>query len=480
MILSNIKFFAILTFCFLSNQIFGQNDVVKSNVLNNASKKSIGIYEDDFLSPEFHANKRQVLRDKMPEKSVAILFSNPVKNRSNDVDFQYHQDPNFYYLTGLREPNSMVVIFKEEIEIRGKKTNEIIFVQERNEKKEQWDGKRVGKEGLVNFFGFNNAFDNTELKDFPLDFSKFENIFYLPGKAEQTSSFAPKGSLNAMIKSFEEKTKNVEEKKDVKFLIQTLAEMREVKDDAEIELLEKAIDITCEAQKELMKGFKPEMKEYQAQAIVEFVFKMNGAEYPGFPSIIGSGENSCILHYTTNRKAIEKNDLIVVDIGAEYHGYTADVTRTIPANGKYSEEQLLIYNLVLKAQKAGFEACLVGNNFWQPNKEAVKVVQQGLMELGIIKKESDAKKYFMHGTSHYLGLDVHDVGLYGPFKHNTVITVEPGIYIPEGSDCDPKWWNIGVRIEDDVLITNEGYKILSDGVTRNPHEIEELMQSNFK
>lgn len=217
------------------------------------------------------------------------------------------------------------------------------------------------------------------------------------------------------------------------------------------------------------------MKEYQSQAIVEYVFKTNGAEYPGFPTIMGAGENTCVLHYTSNRKPLEKNDLLVSDIGAEYHGYTADVTRTLPVNGMFSEEQKIIYNIVLDAQKAGIAQCKKGNKFWDPHDAATKIIAAKLVELGIIDKTYQVKEYFMHGTSHYLGLDVHDAGLFGSLQPGNIITVEPGIYIPAGSSCDKKWWNIGVRIEDDILIT-EGEPInLSEKAPREIAEIEQLM-----
>jgi Xaa-Pro aminopeptidase len=224
-----------------------------------------------------------------------------------------------------------------------------------------------------------------------------------------------------------------------------------------------------------MKKLNPEMAEYQSEALVEYHFKNEGAEHAGFPSIHGSGGNSCILHYVSNRKMFEQNDLLVSDIGAEYHGYTADVTRTLPVNGKYSKEQAIIYNIVLEAQTAGIEVCVEGNSFWKPGQIANEIITKRLMELGIIKNASEVKKYFPHGTSHYLGLDVHDAGMYNSLKAMQVITVEPGIYIPEGSDCDKKWWNIGVRIEDDILITNMKPINLSGCVPRTIPEIEEIM-----
>jgi Xaa-Pro aminopeptidase len=258
-------------------------------------------------------------------------------------------------------------------------------------------------------------------------------------------------------------------------LKEMLASIRELKSDEEVGLLQKAIDITCNAQIELMQNLEPGMAEYQAEALVEYVFKKEGAEQPGFPSILGGGENSCILHYTSNRKTMYEGELLVVDIGAEYHGYTADITRTMPVSGIFTREQGIIYDIVLKAQMEGIESCMPGNKFWSANEKAIDIIATGLMDNGIITRREDYRNYFMHGTSHYLGLDVHDVGLYGSLEPGNVLTVEPGIYIPIGSNCDKKWWNIGVRIEDDILITKTGYKVLSDCVPKSIAEIEQIM-----
>ncbi|UOQ78864.1 M24B family metallopeptidase [Hymenobacter sp. 5516J-16] len=233
--------------------------------------------------------------------------------------------------------------------------------------------------------------------------------------------------------------------------------------------------ISAVGQQEVMKATRPEMGEMELQGVHEYVYKKYGAEFEGYPSIVGAGGNACILHYTENDKPQVKNDLLLMDCGAEYHGYTADVTRTIPPSGKFSPAQRQIYELVLAAQEAGFAACKPGNEFQAPNKAAQQVVAEGLLRLGIIKKPEEARKYFPHGTSHYLGLDVHDSGTYGPLRAGSVITVEPGIYIPEGSPCDKKWWNIGVRIEDDVLITTMGYENLSREAPRTVAEVESLM-----
>ncbi|HET6244921.1 MAG: aminopeptidase P family protein [Bacteroidetes bacterium] len=438
-------------------------------------------YENDLLSKEFHKGRRAALRELLPENSVAVFFSNPIRNRSNDVDFKYHQDPDFYYLTGLKEPHSMLVIFKEKQLIDSVKTDEIIFIQERNSKLEMWNGRRMGRVGVEKLLGFEVIKINNEFADFEFDFSMFNRILHKPFPVDIRDDNRDKGDLFSLIMHFKSKIEKAAFIDD-KMLKEFTAKLREVKLAQEIVFLRKAINATVSAHIELMKALEPGMTEYQSEAIIEYFFKTAGAEHPGFPSILGGGENACVLHYTSNRRTLDSNDLLVIDVGAEYHGYTADVTRTLPVNGKYSVEQKIIYNIVLEAQSAGITACRAGNKFWDPHNEATKVIQKRLKEIGIIKNSMESGLYFMHGTSHYLGLDVHDPGLYGNLTPGNVITVEPGIYIPYGSPCDPKWWNIGVRIEDDILITSGQPENLSGKAPRTIEEIERLMkeQSLFK
>jgi Xaa-Pro aminopeptidase len=441
-----------------------------------AQNQDNSFYDTDLLPSSFHQNRRQALRDSLPANSVAVLFSFPVRNRSNDVDYEFHQNPDFYYLTGYNEPDAILLVFKNNVIIDSDTLNEIIFVQPNDPKYEIWNGKRLGIAGVKEKLGFKNVRVNKEFADYPINFSQFDKILFILPKEDFADNKKEKGDLASLIKHFNLKTDTLNSRKE-KFLLYTyMAALREVKLPEEISLMRKAINITCEAQIELMKALNPGMKEYQAESIIEFVFAKNGAEAPGFPSILGGGENSCILHYTSNRKTLLFDDMLVCDIGAEYHGYSADVTRTIPVDGEFSEEEAIIYSIVLEAQEAGIKVCKPGNRFWDPNTEAKKIIQQRLLENGIIKEPAETTKYFMHGTSHYLGLDVHDAGLYGNLKPGNVITVEPGIYIPKGSNCDPKWWNIGVRIEDDVLITEKGHEVLSSCVPKTIKEIEALMK----
>ncbi len=447
---------------------------------------------EDYLKKDFHTNRREALRAKMPANSVAVFFANPVRNRANDVDYVYHQDPNFYYLTGYKEPHAMVLIFKENQTIQGKTFNEVLFVQERNENAEMWTGKRLGVIGAQDALGFRVAYNGSEFKSYAIDFLKFDKIFFEQFKNDVRDT-KNSADLYDLIKTFKEKVSfdliqlnntsddkiNNQTKKrlDTAFLVGAMASLREIKTKEELVLLKKAIEISAIGQLEIMKAMHPNMSETEAQGVHEFVYKKYGAEYEGYPSIVGSGNNGCILHYVDNNKTlIGDNNLILMDLGAEYHGYTADVTRTIPANGTFTPEQKLIYDLVYKAQEAGIAAYTIGTKMNKPNAIAKKIINKGLAALGIIASEDTYHNYFPHGTSHHIGLDVHDPGNYNRFEENMVVTMEPGIYIPYGSDCDEKWWGIGIRIEDDILITKNGPVNLSVMAPRTSSAIEATMK----
>lgn len=430
-------------------------------------------YDTDKLPKEFHKGRREALRQLLPEKSIAIFFTNPVRNRSNDNDFQFHQDPDFYYLTGFTEPEGIFIISKEDITCNGITGNEFLFVPPLNPEREVWNGRRAGDKGAKEFTGIRNTFSTEQWSANSIAFCNEKVLVKYP-TAPYNSKFdsLEVADLVSIMKKSTEQCNDSINSSGTKSL---MAQLREIKTDEEMVLMRKAINMSCEAHNEMMRATEPGMHEYEVQAAGEYVFKKNGSEYVGYPSICGGGENSCILHYNTNKRPLSSGDLILLDMGAEYHGYTADVTRTLPVNGKYSEEQKTIYDLVLRAQEAGFAACKPGNEFTAPHNAASEVIKKGLLDLGIIKTEADYKKYFMHGTSHYLGLDVHDAGTRKNLKAGTIITVEPGIYIADGSPCNPKWWNIGVRIEDDVLITASGYENLSVGSPRTTDEVEKMM-----
>lgn len=436
-------------------------------------------YDTDLLTKDFHRGRREALRKLLPDSTCAVFFSNPEQPRAGDTKFLYHQDPDFYYLTGLCEPNSVLIIFKEpQTFYDSVKTNELIFVQDRNPSQEAWTGKLLGKDGVKQILGFRYAFLNKDFADFKIDFENFQRVFELELNKPSHDDLNDRGDLASLMKHFTEKTTYKRKNVDAFNLYGFMSALREVKQPEELKLMRKAIDMSCLGHAELMRALQPGMTEYQAQAIAEYMFKKEGSEYVGYPSIVGGGENSCILHYESNRKKLDNGDLMVIDAGAEYHGYTADITRTLPVNGTFSPEEKTIYNIVLEAQEAGIKACKAGAEFRATHKAAVAVIQKRLLELGIIKEPNDFMKYFFHGTSHYLGMDVHDAGNFGKLAPGNIITVEPGIYIPAGSDCDPKWWNIGVRIEDDVLITSGEPEVLSGKLPKKTEDIEALMKES--
>jgi Xaa-Pro aminopeptidase len=267
-----------------------------------------------------------------------------------------------------------------------------------------------------------------------------------------------------------------EQKVDISSLSQMMDVLREVKTPEEIALLKKAVKISAIGQIEVMKAAKPGMSEREIQGVHEFIYKRYGAEDLGYPSIVGGGNNGCILHYIENDKRSVNDRLLLMDLGAEWKGYTADVTRTIPISGKFNEEERAIYELVYQAQEAGIALCKPGASFSEIDAAGRKIINDGLVNLGIIKA-GEKHNYFPHGTSHHLGLDVHDRGVRGAaLKEGVVLTVEPGIYIPEGSNCDPKWWGIAVRIEDDILVTKDGPVNLSGDAPRSIAAIEQMMK----
>ena len=502
----------------------------------------------DFLSKDFHRGRRDALRAKMPANSVAVLFANPLRNRANDVDYVFHQDPNFYYLTGYREPNGVLVLFSNnQTDENGVSYNEMLYVQERDARAEQWNGKRLGIEGAIEELGFQMAKNANDFIQTNINFKSFDRIFIekfnddyrnstkntaevydLVASFKENTAYNPNNFLSPMKKQiyelvkstpiensanvaqiigralaydpslkrdadlmkFKDATDNALKKElqqkialkldakttiDIHFLSNNLATLREIKTSEELVLLTKAVRISAIGQVEVMKAMKPHMSETELQGIHEFVYKKYGAEYEGYPSIVGAGNNGCILHYIENSKTKLGNELVLMDLGAEYRGFTADVTRTIPANGVFSKEQKAIYQIVYDAQEAGIAAYVIGESMATPNLLSKKIVNQGLFQLGIINSLDEKHPYYPHGTSHHIGLDVHDPGNYGNFEENMVVTMEPGIYIPDGSNCDERWWGIGIRIEDDILVTKTGPVNLSAEAPRTIEEIEKMM-----
>ena len=437
-------------------------------------------YFDD-LGPEFHKKKRQEFRSLMPANSVAFIFTSPIMKRSNDTDYMYHQDPNFYYLTGWREPHGVLVIFKDAQFDSDGSYNEIMYVRERNEYREMWDGRRLGIKGAkkmsfdrvklrsefientIPIENFSNIL-NTNIRDDVRDFKDDKyDLFDIQNKFQEIVSKKESDMLGDLNKQFFSSSIN-----------QIMSKLRQTKDPQEIELLTKAIRISALAQIEVMRAIHNDMTEREVQGIHEFIYRKYGAAHEGYNSIVGAGGNACVLHYVTNEDMDIKDKLILMDVGAEYRGYTADVTRTIPVNGKFNNEQKIIYDLVYKSQEEAIKEAIIGNSFNDIYLKSYDIIAKGLIDLGIINDYREARKYYPHGVSHHIGLDVHDPGS-RDLMENMVITVEPGIYIPENSNTDPKWWNIGVRIEDDILITNSGPVNLSIDAPRRSDEIEVIM-----
>ncbi|HQK97895.1 MAG TPA: aminopeptidase P family protein [Bacteroidia bacterium] len=428
----------------------------------------------DLMPATFFEGRRAAFRNLMPDSSLAVIFANPIRNRSNDVDYQYSQDPNFYYLTGFRDPDAVLLMFKEPRNFDGELTNTVIFVRPKDAKRETWTGIRPDLNQVSKITSITKVYATSDFNDFGFNANSLKEILvHYPDQPNKEPM--SKIALANLVDDFNAKVNSVKDRIDKSKANRLLATLREVKQPEELLLLKKAIAITADGFTEMLKAMKPGMTEYQAQAIVEYFVKNNGGEYQGYPSICGAARNSCVLHYEANRKVVNDGEVLLTDIGGEYHGYTADITRTFPINGKFTAEQKQIYQIVLDAQTAGIKVCRAGADFRATHKATMEVVTEGLLKLGIISSKDDASTYFMHGTSHYLGLDVHDAGTYGPLKVGSVITVEPGIYIPAGAKCDPKWWNIGVRIEDDILITDGDPVNLSGNIPREAEAVEKLM-----
>ena len=357
----------------------------------------------DFLSKDFHQERRAKLREKLPANSVAVFFANPVRNRANDTDYMYHQDPNFYYLTGYKEPNALLLIFKDkQTAANGTRYDEIIFVQPRNAMAEMWTGRRLGDEGVKNTLGFEQSFNNTEFKKYNVDFSKFDQVLFYDFFNDVRDNPSDSSDLYTLIEQFKVKvnypTKDQltlarEQKKNnlnTTTLNSYMTELRGVKTKEEVEMIRMAVRVSCQGQIEVMKAIKPGMSEREIQGVHEFVYKKYEAEDVGYNSIVGAGHNGCILHYIENYKPeVSSKELILMDLGAEYHGYTADITRTIPVNGKFSPDQKAIYDIVLAAQEAAMKKVKPGTSFAELNQVTKEVVNKGLKDLGIIKSENE-------------------------------------------------------------------------------------------
>lgn len=432
----------------------------------------------DYLAKEFHKGRREAARALMPDSSVMVVFAAPTRTFANDVEYLYHQNPDLYYFTGYKEPHAVLFLFKQpQKAYDGSFYNELFFVQKKDARSEQWTGRRLGAAGAKEQLGLQAVYTGDEFKNFELDIRPFSKIIMdaLPDDVKKGGSG---GDLYNLIQEFKTKTSLTDLKDariDTKTFRQITGQLREIKTPEEMYLIRKAVEISCMGQNEVMKTLRPDMSELEIQGLHEFIHKKYGAENVGYGSIVGAGDNGCILHYMENTKTKIGTTMLLMDVGASYHGYTSDVTRTVPAKGKFSPEERHIYQLVYDAQEAAFKLLKDGAKWADAGAAAKEIIAEGLLKLGIIKDKKDVGKYYPHGLSHHIGLDVHDKGVSPTLKKDMVITIEPGIYISSNSDCDKKWWGIGVRIEDDALITENGYELLSSFAPRSIDAIEKMM-----
>ena len=428
---------------------------------------------------EFAKRRRQLMR-MMTEGSLAILPAAPQRHRNRDTEYPYRQDSDFLYLTGFPEPEAVAVLVPHRPQ-----GEYVLFCRDRDPVMEIWNGRRAGPDGAREHFGADDAYPITDIDDIlPGLLENKERIYYSMGYSAEFDS-----RLMGWINQVRARARGGSHAP-VEFvaLEHLLHDMRLYKSPAEIKVMRRAAEIAAEAHTRAMRACRPEMMEYELEAEYMHSFRRAGA-WVSYNPIVAGGDNACILHYTENNQMLRDGDLVLVDAGAEFHGYASDITRTFPVNGRYTPAQRAIYELVLAAQQAALAHARPGRHWNEPHDAAVRVLTEGLVTLGLLKGEVDAlikseayRRFYMHRTGHWLGMDVHDVGDYKiggqwrVFEPGMVFTVEPGLYIPLGSKgVAKKWWGIGVRIEDDVLITKGGHEVLTRGVPKTVEDIEALM-----
>jgi len=429
---------------------------------------------------EFKRRRRELMR-MMGANSIAIVPTAPLSVRNRDVHYPYRPDSDFFYLTGFPEPEAVAVL------IPGRKQAEyILFNRERDPKSEQWDGARAGQAGAVDTYGADDAFPIGDLDDIlPRMMEQCERVFYAMGCDAELDKRLSNWISRIRCESRSGKQGPVE----IVALDHYLHEMRLFKSRSELKIMRQAARISAQAHKQVMQRCAPDLWEYQLEG--EFLNSciQQGARAQAYTPIVGGGANACVLHYIDNRERLQGGDMLLIDAGCELDCYASDITRTYPVNGVFSEPQRQLYELVLAAQDAALAKVKPGNHWNDPHDAAVRTITRGLVKLGILKgsvpklmREEKYKAFFPHRTGHWLGMDVHDVGDYKVdgawrlFEPGMVLTVEPGLYVPAGSKgVAKKWWNIGIRIEDDVLVTKQGHEILTKDVPKKVGEIEALM-----
>jgi len=427
--------------------------------------------------PEYQ-ERRQRLLSKLPNASLALLSSSQRKYRNSDAEYPFRQDSYFYYLTGFCEPQAVLVLIKD----KAGKTETILFCQDRDKLAETWTGRRLGPEQAPRTLGVDRAF-RTEMIDVMIQqLLKEKNQVFC--SMEQDAYWDKR-----LLKWLQEAGKNAEAQQD---LLPFISEERLFKSHAEIKAMREAAEISARAHMSLMKACKVGLQEYELEALFTYECLRNGCRALAYMPIVGGGENACTLHYVENNDKLKDGDLVLVDAGGEYDYYAADITRTYPINGKFSADQRTLYEIVLQAQRAVIEKVRPKTPWAELQKTALEVMINGLLEQDIIKGdlktiliEKSYKAYYMHGSGHWLGLDVHDVGDYEVknksrlLESGMVLTVEPGIYFSKDyEEVEPRWRGIGIRIEDDVLVTADGCEVLSKDVPKDPDAIEALMKGS--
>ncbi|MBI3344111.1 MAG: Xaa-Pro aminopeptidase [Gammaproteobacteria bacterium] len=426
-------------------------------------------------------NRRKRLMQMMGAGAIAILPAAPVRLRNRDAEYPYRADSDFYYLTGFPEPEAVAVF------IPGRKQGEyILFCRERDLQQETWHGRRAGTEGATALHGADDAFPISDINEIlPGLLEKCERVYY-------TMGLYPDFDQRVMewVNQIRNKSRaGTHAPHEFVALDHVLHEMRLFKSRAEIEAMRRAAQISSAGHRRAMQACRPGMMEYQIEAELRYEFTRSGSAAPAYNPIVGGGANACILHYTGNNEPLNDGDLLLVDAGAEFDCYAGDITRTYPVNGRFTPAQRALYEVVLAAQLAALDKVRPGNHWNDPHAAAVRVLTQGLIKLGLLKgrlntliKDEAYRRFYMHRTGHWLGMDVHDVGDYKigdewrVLEPGMALTVEPGLYIPAGSKgVAKKWWNIGIRIEDDVRVTRSGHEVLSAGAPKTVAEIESWM-----
>lgn len=433
------------------------------------------------ISVEEFAQRRQALIKRLPLGAVAIIAGNSDVTRSNDTEYPFRQNSDFFYLTGFAEPDAVLVL------IHDSQPRSVLFCQDKDPQQEVWHGLRLGYENAEQSLQVDSGEDVSAFEErLPNLLSGMDSLFYLMGEQDELGEIV-NGARNQLQHAARRSGQLPPQS--IRDLRPLLDDMRLLKSAAEIDVMRESARISGNAFRRIMRFVEPGHYEFQVGAELHHEFAMNGALYPAYGMICGGGANACVLHYTDNKDKLNDGDLILVDAGAEYQGYAADITRTFPVNGKFSAPQRTLYELVLKAQLAAFEEIKPGSNLVNASNVAARVISDGLTELGILSGDASSnfseqkwKTYFIHGLGHWLGLDVHDMGRYKDdngkpvaFEPGMVLTVEPGIYIPEDAEVEEQWRGIGIRIEDDLVVTAEGYENLTRDVPKTIEEIETWM-----